>query len=109
MRHGSAPSAKPRGQTRPRTQASSVEDDPAVVELRRQLAAARAARAELEAALSAAIEALEHNEAILAFLQESLGVKSAPRVEAIRRATAQLQHQIEAGMPAAGAATGDPA
>lgn len=107
MRHGSTPSAKSRGQARHQTQAPAVEHDPAVVELRRQLAAARAARVELEAVLGAAIEALAHNEAVLTFLQESLGVKSSPRVEAIRRAKAQLKHQIEAGMSAAGAATSE--
>src|ERR1700733_11428323 len=43
-------------------------------------------RAELEAVLGDAIEALEHSDATLTFLQQSLGVRTSPRLDQLRQA-----------------------
>lgn len=61
-----------------------------------QLAAAIKARAELEAMLNEAIAALEHGDAALSLLQSSLGVKSSPRLEELRRVKLKLRAALKA-------------
>jgi hypothetical protein len=59
--------------------------------LREALAEALKARNDLEAVLSEAVAALEHGDAALSLLQSSLGVKSSPRLDELRRVKAKLR------------------
>ena len=69
-------------------------------QLRDALAASGAARAALEAVLDEAIQALEHSDAALTHLQQSLGVKSSPRIEELRRVKTLLRTALKR-LPAA--------
>jgi len=71
-------------------------------QLRDALAASGAARAALEAVLDEAIQALEHSDAALTHLQQSLGVKSSPRIEELRRIKTLLRTVLK-GRPAVAA------
>jgi hypothetical protein len=59
--------------------------------LRAEAAAAVAAQSALESVLGDAIDALELGDAALTYLQQSLGVKSSPRLEQLRLAKAKLR------------------
>jgi hypothetical protein len=59
--------------------------------LRAEAAAAVAAQTALESVLGEAIDALELGDAVLTHLQQSLGVKSSPRLEQLRTAKAKLR------------------
>jgi hypothetical protein len=66
-----------------------------LTQLRDALAAASAVRTELEAAVNEAIHALEHSDAALTHLQQSLGVKSSPRIEELRRVKTLLRTALK--------------
>ncbi|MEI9983847.1 MAG: hypothetical protein WDN69_11920 [Aliidongia sp.] len=60
----------------------------------------------MEAVLGDAIEALEHSDATLTFLQQSLGVRASPRLDQLRQAKSKLRnflrtHRVEPSSPPA--------
>jgi hypothetical protein len=67
--------------------------------LRQQLAASAVERDRLASALNDAIEALAHVDASLTYLLESLGVRSSPKLDAVRTATAKLRAAVRESKP----------
>jgi hypothetical protein len=91
MRGGGTAAERP---VPPAPSAASPDLQREVARLKAEAAAAVAAQSALEAVLGEAIDALELGDAVLTYLQQSLGVKSSPRLEQLRLAKAKLRSTL---------------
>ena len=97
MRAGGTAIDRPAAAAAPAPQAAGSPDlHREMARLRTEAAAAVAAQAALESVLGEAIDALELGDAALTYLQQSLGVKSSPRLEQLRTAKAKLRSVLRA-------------
>lgn len=87
--------AKPFVAAEPRIGLSGSDVPAELAGLREALAASLKARNDLESVLNEAIAALEHGDAALSLLQSSLGVKSSPRLDELRRIKAKLRTALK--------------
>jgi hypothetical protein len=101
MRAGGAPTDRPAVAAAPAEVAATPELQREVARLRTEAADAVAAQAALESVLGDAIDALELGDAALTYLQQSLGVKSSPRLEQLRTAKAKLRSVLRTRTAAA--------
>ena len=95
------PTAAPGPTPAPAESAGSPDLHREMARLRAEAAAAVAAQAALESVLGEAIDALELGDAALTYLQQSLGVKSSPRLEQLRVAKAKLRSVLRTRTAAA--------
>jgi hypothetical protein len=86
-----APKAKPASPVHGEIDTPDPDTQLELKRLRDKVTSAIAAQAEMEGVLDEAIQALEHTDAALTLLQQSLGVKSSPRLEELRRMKARLR------------------
>ncbi len=91
MRAGGTAIDRPAAATAPAESVVSPDLHREMARLRTETAAAVAAQTAMESVLGDAIDALELGDAALTYLQQSLGVKSSPRLEQLRVAKAKLR------------------
>ncbi len=113
MRAGGTAIDRPIPAPVPAESASSPDLYREMARLRSEAAAAVAAQSALESVLGEAIDALELGDAALTYLQQSLGVKTSPRLEQLRVAKAKLRSVLRtrtnAAVAKAPAAEAEPA
>jgi len=113
MRAGGTAIDRPAAAPAPAESAGSPDLHREMARLRSEAAAAVAAQTALESVLGEAIDALELSDAALTYLQQSLGVKTSPRLEQLRVAKAKLRSVLRtrtnAAIAKAPAAEAEPA
>jgi hypothetical protein len=109
MRAGGTSTDRPAAAPAPAESTGSPDLHREMARLRAEAAAAVAGQAALESVLGEAIDALELGDAALTYLQQSLGVKSSPRLEQLRVAKAKLRNVLRTRTAAAAKAEPEPA